>query len=76
MTLKEFEEHLKEWSLELKEGAIKLLESSDSVTNVITGTNARRSPYFNLIELDKSGEVHLSGERKKWKEMKKAITWT
>ena len=51
------------------EGAIKLLESGDSVTNVITGTNARRSPYFNLIELDKSGEVHLSGERKKWKEM-------
>ena len=50
-------------------GALELLESGDSVTNVITGTPARRSPYFNLIELDESGSVHLSGIRLRWKEM-------
>ena len=44
-------------------GSLELLENGDSVTNVITGTPARRSPYFNLIELDESGRVHLSGKR-------------
>ena len=44
-------------------GVVNLLESHDSTTNVITGTPARRSPYFNLIELDESGIVHLSGKR-------------
>ena len=44
-------------------GVVDLLESSDTATNVITGTPARRSPYFNLIELDESGRVHLSGKR-------------
>jgi CMP-N,N'-diacetyllegionaminic acid synthase len=44
-------------------GVVDLLESNDTATNVITGTPARRSPYFNLIELDESGRVHLSGKR-------------
>ena len=50
-------------------GVLELLENSDSGTNVITGTPARRSPYFNLIELDDSGRVHLCGIRRRWKEM-------
>ena len=44
-------------------GVVDILESNDTATNVITGTPARRSPYFNLIELDESGRVHLSGKR-------------
>ena len=40
-------------------GAVQLLEAS-GVTNVITGAPARRSPYFNLVERDKSGNVRLS----------------
>ena len=44
-------------------GVVNLLESHDSTTNVITGAPARRSPYFNLIELDESGKIHLSGKR-------------
>jgi len=44
-------------------GVVDLLESHDSTTNVITGAPARRSPYFNLVELDESGSVHLSGKR-------------
>ena len=44
-------------------GVVDLLESHDSTTNVITGAPARRSPYFNLVELDESGRVHLSGKR-------------
>ena len=50
-------------------GALELLESGDSVTNVITGTTARRSPYFNLVELDETGGVLLSGLKHRWKEM-------
>ena len=46
-------------------GVVDLLESNGTATNVITGTPARRSPYFNLIELDESGRVHLSGKRQK-----------
>jgi len=42
---------------------VDLLESHDSTTNVITGAPARRSPYFNLVELDESGRVFLSGKR-------------
>ena len=41
------------------EGAVALLENSDA-DNVITGTPARRSPYFNLVECDSRGRVHLS----------------
>jgi len=44
-------------------GVVDLLESNNTATNVITGTPARRSPYFNLIELDESGRVHLSVKR-------------
>jgi N-acylneuraminate cytidylyltransferase/CMP-N,N'-diacetyllegionaminic acid synthase len=35
-------------------GAIRLLEERN-VSSVITGAPARRSPYFNLVELDKNG---------------------
>ena len=45
-------------------GVVDLLESHDSTTNVITGVPARRSPYFNLVELDESGVVHLRGKRR------------
>ena len=50
-------------------GVVDLLESHDSTTNVITGAPARRSPYFNLIELDESGGIHKSGVQKRWREM-------
>ena len=50
-------------------GVVDFLESHDPTTNVITGTPARRSPYFNLIELDESGGVHKSGVQKRWREM-------
>ena len=39
--------------------AVKLLENHQ-VSNVITGMPARRSPYFNLVELDNNGAVQLS----------------
>jgi len=55
------------------EGVLELLEKrtlhGDLITNVITGTPARRSPYFNLIELDESGGIHKSGVQKRWREM-------
>ena len=40
-------------------GAVRLLEER-GVSNVISGTPARRSPYFNLVELDEHGIVKLS----------------
>ena len=40
-------------------GAVNLLEK-EKVSNVITACPARRSPYFNLVELDESGVVKLS----------------
>lgn len=40
-------------------GAVRLLEER-GVSSVITGAPARRSPYFNLVELDKDGVVHLA----------------
>lgn len=40
-------------------GAVALLEKT-GVSNVITGAPARRSPYFNLVELDSQGFVQLS----------------
>lgn len=40
-------------------GAVKLLEET-GVSNVITGAPAHRSPYFNLVEIDPGGVVHLS----------------
>lgn len=39
--------------------AVALLEDSGA-GNVITAMSARRSPYFNLVELDADGIVHLS----------------
>lgn len=47
--------------------SVKLLENGN-VGNVITAMPARRSPYFNLVELDEDGIVKLS------KKMDKAIT--
>lgn len=38
-----------------------LLDRKDC-PNVITGTPARRSPYFNLVEVDENGVVRLSKE--------------
>ena len=40
-------------------GAVALLEER-GVSQVITGAPARRSPYFNLVELDDEGHVQLS----------------
>ena len=40
-------------------GAVDLLET-EKVDNVITAAQARRSPYFNLVELDDNGVVRLS----------------
>lgn len=39
--------------------AITMLESSDAA-NLVSGMLARRSPYFNLVELGDRGRVHLS----------------
>jgi len=41
--------------------SINKLENSDSL-NLITGSPARRSPYFNLVELNKNGFVIRSKE--------------
>ncbi len=41
------------------QNAVSLLERS-RVSNVITGTHARRSPYFNLVEVDENGVTKLS----------------
>ena len=41
------------------DGVLDLLRKSGS-SNVVTGMSARRSPYFNLVELDPRGVVHLS----------------
>ena len=40
-------------------GALELLKTTNS-DNVITGTPAHRSPYFNLVETNEQGIVHLS----------------
>lgn len=40
-------------------GAVRLLEERN-VSNVITAAPARRSPYFNLVEVDSDGVVRLS----------------
>lgn len=45
-------------------GAVALLERSGA-TNVITGTPARRSPYFNLVESDADGVVRLAKQAEK-----------
>ncbi len=35
-------------------------ENKESTTNIITGMQAHRSPYFNLVEIQKNGNVSLS----------------
>jgi len=40
-------------------GVVRLLEESGAA-NVVTGMKARRSPYFNLVERNGRGRVHLS----------------
>ena len=40
-------------------GSLELLKTTNA-ENVITGTLAHRSPYFNLVEQDENGIVHLS----------------
>jgi CMP-N,N'-diacetyllegionaminic acid synthase len=40
-------------------GAVDLLENS-STYNVVSGAPARRSPYYNLVELDQAGHVRVS----------------
>lgn len=45
-------------SLDDISGAIGLLEESGAA-NVVSGMPARRSPYFNLVELDDRGRVRL-----------------
>ena len=37
--------------------SVEMLEKSNS-PNLITGCSSRRSPYFNLVEKNKSGFVH------------------
>jgi len=39
--------------------AVRLLEEN-KVSNVVTGTPARRSPYFNMVEINENGTVVLS----------------
>lgn len=41
------------------QGAVALLEA-EAVSNVITGTPSRRSPYFNMVERSGNGTVSLS----------------
>ena len=38
---------------------MRLLKES-GVSSVVTGTQARRSPYYNIVERDERGVVHLS----------------
>ncbi len=46
-------------SLDDIRGAVALLEDSGAA-NVVSGAPARRSPYFNLVEVDGNGRVRLS----------------
>ena len=40
--------------------SVKLLEDHPDADNLVTVMHARRSPYFNLLEMDQAGYVHLS----------------
>lgn len=46
-------------SVEDIRAAMALMESDAAVQNVITAASSRRSPYFNLVELDADGTVML-----------------
>lgn len=41
-------------------GSVQLFEGNSNSTNLITGASSRRSPYFNLVEVNDSGYVQLS----------------
>lgn len=51
------------------QGVLRMLEKNDKQTNIITGSKSRRSPYFNLVEVDQHGMVYLSGVNKLWRKM-------
>ena len=40
--------------------SLKMIENSDIANNLVTGSPSRRSPYFNLVELNKNGFVNVS----------------
>lgn len=40
--------------------SVQIFESNQQATNLITGMPSRRSPYFNLVELNHKGFVELS----------------
>jgi CMP-N-acetylneuraminic acid synthetase len=40
--------------------SVQLFEENSDATNLITGAPSRRSPYFNLVELNNCGYVQLS----------------
>jgi CMP-N-acetylneuraminic acid synthetase len=40
--------------------SVQLFEENENATNLITGAPSRRSPYFNLVEVNDSGYVQLS----------------
>ena len=40
--------------------SVRLFEENDHATNLITASPSRRSPYFNLVEVNDHGYAHLS----------------
>ena len=51
------------------QNVVKMLENSEEQINIITGSPSKKSPYFNLVEVDNEGFVFLSGVKKNWEEM-------
>ncbi|QDQ01380.1 acylneuraminate cytidylyltransferase family protein [Lysinibacillus fusiformis] len=49
-------------TIEDLENSVRLLETHEHATNLITGAPSRRSPYFNLVEENSKGFVQLSKE--------------
>lgn len=45
--------------------AVKLFESHPEASNLITGMAARRSPYFNMVQIKPDGYVELAGKSEK-----------
>lgn len=45
--------------------SVKYLESNLEASNLITGAKARRSPYFNLVQLNDDGYVRLAAASEK-----------
>ena len=50
-------------SIEDINGVVDMLEKSYSNINIITGSPSRRSPYFNLVEVDKSLFIFLESKK-------------